>query len=120
MKNYTIHITVFFLFLSLSSCSKKNVEPNIAIYEQQTKSIEHLLVCLDQQFSMTSDQENFKLSQANTLVGLINVTNGQLQIVNDQFRMILDEEQRAELNKMSKRLLTVVKNLQIRFKALSL
>lgn len=119
MKTHPIHLAAFIvMLLLLPSCSKKNAEVDISPYELQTRNIEHLLVCLDQAFLMIPEQANSKQRQANTLVGLLNVTTAQLLIVNDQLRPTSGQEQRQELTEMSTRLYAVHEDLQARLETM--
>ncbi len=119
----TLIMVVFVLPLSLPSCVRKNgeaqntAEANIAMYELQTKNIEHLLVCLDHAFSMMPEQTNSNQSQATVLVSLLNTTTAQRLILQDR-RETLGERQRLELTNMSKRLQTVHEDLRACLKAL--
>jgi len=113
----TITTVVFGLLLSSPSCSKKNAEADITIYEVQIRGIEHLIVCLDHCFAMMPEQANSKQRQASMLGALLNITLGHSVILNDK-REGLGKEQRLELTKMSKRLDAVHEGLRARFKAI--
>jgi hypothetical protein len=123
MKSLLMSMTIILLFITGCDNEENNTlaeDTNINIYELQTKNIEHLLVCIDSTFSITTESANSKQSKANTLVALMNLNTAQMLIVNDQNTTTLGKEQRLELTKISKRLQVVHEDLQYRFTALGL